>query len=187
MIVKLTSEKDENIKRLTAAESIIDEMRIRLKDVSGRVKEDKVLQRRHEAAKKLLDEAVKRLQELGDTKRRLGAAKQLLTASIDRHKNESVNKTIDSILSKVKNESIASKLRPVLESCTTSAEVVAKYQSVYSLIESVSTLPKQRKEPLPTNSNNKINENKNNGNKNAKSINEHPIPVVNQLLQRMNG
>lgn len=179
-IVRLTNENELANKKINAAEQIIDELRFRLNSSTSKVKEDKNLARRYTAAKQLLDEAIKRLQELGDTKRRLGAAKQLLGASIDRHKQESVNKSIDSILRNV-NESVAKKLRPILESCKTSAEVYEKYKSVYSLIESVS--PRARREPLP----NRTQEAKKNVQGAREQIKEHTNFTVNQLLQRLNG
>jgi len=147
LIVDLTQSKDQTESELVAAKKLIEEFHRKVTELSEQGSTDEDLKQRYAAALKLIDEATSRLQELGDTQRRLGAAKSLIAASIDRHKDEAVNRAIDSILSDI-DESVATKLRPILEDCDSPSEVEKKFKELSELV-SIVTESSSSKEPLP--------------------------------------
>jgi hypothetical protein len=149
-IAKLTEEKEDLENKVGAAEQLIDEFTRKVKELSDNASTDEELQQRYEAAVSLLDEAVSRLQEFGETQRRLVAAEDLLTASVLRHKMESVADHIESKIEDMDEEAKES-FRSLLSECDTMQEVDEKFASLSSLVENVSsTVPTPPvREPLP--------------------------------------
>lgn len=150
------------------------------------VEEDAVeeadLQVRYDAAVKLLDEAVKRLRMLGETQRRLDASNALLATSINRHKQEAVEKKVDSLTGDL-DEAVQEKLRPFLTVCENASQVQTRFNELSSLVK-LSMNKNVSKEPLPTKENRQeatktnLNESVSNNNSNF---------VTSRLLQRISG
>lgn len=148
IIVTTTQEKEGIEERLDAAEQLIEEFQRKVEELSEKQTGDEQLQLKFEAALKLIDEATSRLQELGDTKRRLDAAKGLLAASIDRHKEDAVNKAVEAAIGDL-DEAVQKKLRPILESCGSPVEVQKRFDELSDLMEGL-TEAKVEREPLPS-------------------------------------
>jgi hypothetical protein len=148
-IVEMTGTIGEQTNKLTAAEELIEEFTRKVKQLDEDVTSDSDLQSRYDASVRLLDEAVGRLQELGDTKRRLEAAEELLAASISRHQAESMGRHVDSVVAGLDlDEDTEQRVRGLLESCTTTQEIDQKMEMVSALMESRLPTPAER-EPLP--------------------------------------
>jgi hypothetical protein len=149
-IVGLSAEKDDLTQKVTAAEELIDEFTRKVKELGDHQSTDEELQERFDASVELLDEAMSRLQELGETQRRLAAAEELLTASIYRHQMESVAAHIEEKIEDL-NEESQDKVRKLLEDCSTTEDVDAKFEQLESFLEdSSSEVPDpQVREPLP--------------------------------------
>jgi len=178
MVVSLTTIKEDLTKRFDAACKIIEEYQRVEKTLRESNSTDAELKARYGAAVKLLDESVKRLKEFGGTKRRLEAAKSLLSVSIDRHKTEAVNQSINKLLRNV-SESVSKKLRPILKECSSPSEVATRFKELSSLVETVTKV--KTKEPLPS-PRRKLSESKNHS-----VAANHPNPIVSRLLARMAG
>jgi len=147
-LVQALKLKEEVAKRLEAAEKIIDEQQTQLKSLKESSASNTDLATRYDAAIKILDEAIPRLRTLGETQRRLSASNALLATSIGRHKQEAVNRKINSLIGDL-DESVQSKLRPLLAECSTAREVSQRFKSLSELVK-LSTHQPSRKEPLPT-------------------------------------
>lgn len=181
-VVELTTEQASATKKLGAAEKLIEEFQRKVTDLTESQSTDTDLRKRYDAATKIIDEAVTRLQGMGEMKRRLEAATQLLGTSIGRHKEEAVAKATDEILSDV-HESVAKRLRPMLKECTTPGAVKKRFDELSSLVESVNT--RQTREPLP-NPRRRVEEDKKD--KKTNKVTEAPKSyVVGRLLSRIAG
>lgn len=149
-IVSLVSERDELSVRMTAAEEIIEEFTRKVRELSNNQTTDEELQKRFDASVSLLDEAMSRLQELGDTQRRLAAAEELLQASICRAQVESIADRIEDRIENL-DEAAQDNMRELLMDCESIEEVDQKFEKLTSLIEShsVSFSESHVREPLP--------------------------------------
>jgi len=150
-IVGLVNERDELVLRMGAAEQLIEEFTRKVKSLSDNRTTDEELHERFDASVSLLDEAMSRLQELGETQRRLAAAEELLQASICRAQVESVAASIEEKIEDL-DESTQETLRTLLEDCESAEEVDSKFSQLESLIESQSDgFPEPVvREPLPS-------------------------------------
>jgi Kyanoviridae head maturation protease len=151
-VVDLVTERDELKTDLEAATKLIEEFEHATKELKEAQRGDEKLQKQYEAALKLLDEAVPRLQAAALTERRLEASKQLLAASIERHQDEAVVRVVDEKLKDIE-ESVAKELRPLLESCATPAEVEEQFTRLSNLALKLQPLRETEHEPLPTKEN----------------------------------
>lgn len=147
-IARLSEHRSALDVRLEAAKELIEEFTRKVKELSENASTDEVLHERYSASVRLLDEAVSRLQEMGVMQRRLDAAEQLLSASIARHQQESIDRVIDNTLADAGlDEETTEKFRGLLSECTTADEVEERFETLASLIE-VDYEPEER-EPLP--------------------------------------
>jgi len=183
MIVELTTNKEDLEGKLEAATKLVDEFQRTVDELKEEKTDNTDLQDRYDAACKLLDEAVEKLQDLGDTQRRLEASNSLLAVSIGRHKEESVNRKVDELISDL-DEDVQKKLRPFLQECDNAAEVQAKFDDLASLVESVRP-EGDSKEPLPTRQNRSgaLNEQT----RKPAPQTKHSNFVTSRLLNRMSG
>lgn len=149
-IVGLVNERDYLVTRMGAAEQLIEEFTRKVKALSGNQEVDEALQERFDASVSLLDEAMSRLQELGETQRRLAAAEELLQASICKAQVESVANCIEDKIEDL-DESTQTIVRSLLEDCESASEVEEKFSQLESLIESQDDgIPEHAiREPLP--------------------------------------
>jgi hypothetical protein len=148
-LIQAQREHTETKRRLAAAEEIIEEFQDKVKRLSESDNPaDEQLQIRYDAAVELLDEALIRLPELGEARRRIEALEGLLEASIEKFQGEKVEEAVKSCLSKV-NKALAESARPILEECTTPEKVYETFKNLVAISGGRSS--RFNHEPLPGN------------------------------------
>lgn len=148
-IVGLVDERDELANRMYAAEQLIEEFTRKVRELSENRTTDEELQKRFDASVALLDEAMSRLQELGETQRRLAAAEELLQASICKAQVESIAGHIEHRIGDL-DESAQESLRELLMDCESIEEVDQRFSRISSLIETHGGgISEVVREPLP--------------------------------------
>ena len=153
-VIKAQREHTETKKRLKAAESLIEDFTKKIQELEEADNPaDENLQVRYDAAVELLDEALKRLPEIGELGRRCETLEGLLQASIDNVFETELNRSIGEHLAKI-DPSFHDTVRPILENCQTPEQVGETFKALMAV--SGSAPIQQPKEPLP----NRVNEDK---------------------------
>lgn len=145
---KRISDKEE---RIAAAEEIIDEFQTeikRLKETSDNadIPIDEELQERYAASVELLDEALRRLPELGVAQRRITTLESLLEAAIDRAKSEKVDEAVEENLARLPRGIDKEQAKKLFENCSNVAEVSEQFEAL-SKITGIGS--RRIHEPLP--------------------------------------
>jgi hypothetical protein len=183
-IVELTANNEGIGSKLTAAEELIEEFQRKVKELSTNQSTDEDLTKRYDASVKLLDEAVSRLQEMGELKRQLDAAKELLSASLRRHQEDAMDETMASMFDEagITDEDKLKHYSEILSACESVEEMTAKFNSIRSLVETDDDDSVVR-EPLPTQQQRQLQEQYN-------SKTQQPASqdfITSRLLSRMIG
>lgn len=146
-VLKLQSEGIKLSKRYRAAEMVIEDTQKKLKAVKEAkvLSADRNLKRRYEAALDLLDEAIKKLPEVGVQRRRASALEQLLQASIDKFKGDKLESVLKRANEKLP-EGLRESAKPLFKLCKTPEQVSETFKTLMY----ANGKQEQRKEPLPT-------------------------------------
>jgi hypothetical protein len=177
-VVEAISERDDLVKRLDAAEQLIEAFDYKVRELKENATTDQELQERFDASTALLDEAMDKLQDLGNSKRELAAAKSLLATAIakqresvvDRYKQEKLEGIPESV-----RESVAS----LIEDCQSPSSVDKQLAAVSQMIESAALPQVRQREPLPT-TNTNITERSN-------EQKRHGDMITSRLLNKIQG
>lgn len=181
-VANLDAERSSLAEQLGAAERLIESFKEKVDTLSESNTDVADTQKRLDAAKALLEEALDQLEEHGETKKRLEAAEALLNASISTHKESAIANAIDSCVEGIEDEDKRSAIVDILEGCTTPDAVKAKFDSLSTLIESAERQAPVR-EPLPQQGG-QLNENKQDSKPTAQGA-LHSDPVTSLILQRL--
>lgn len=158
-VIKGQREHTETKKRLKAAESLIEDFTKKIKDLEESGPADAALQERYQAAVALLDEALKRLPEVGQLGRRCETLESLLQASFDHVFEDRLSGAVSEHLSQI-DPAYHDHVRPILENCTSPEAVASTFKALVSI--SGNAAPRrENKEPLPSPRDRSINENQN--------------------------
>lgn len=183
-IANLTKDNEDVTAKLSAAEQLIEEFGRKVKELSSNQSTDENLNKRYDAAVRLLDEAVSRLQEMGELKRRYGAAEGLLAASLRRHRDDAMAEAMAEMLDEagIKDEGELKKYSELLTPCESIDEMKAKFENIQELVEDRSNDDLPTREPLP-----KVRQQLQESNTyNRKTVAGGDF-VTNHLLSRMSG
>lgn len=147
-IIKAQREHTETKRRLKAAESLIEDFVRKIENLEENVPVDEELQQRYAAAVELLDEALKRLPEIGTLGRRCETLEGLLQASIDSVFEDTMGRAVAEHLEMI-DSSFHDTVRPLLENCQTPEQVAETFKALMAV--SGAAPVQQRREPLPVN------------------------------------
>lgn len=148
VVIKAQREHTETKKRLKAAESLIEEFTAKIKQLEEAGPADAELRERYAAAVELLDEAIKRLPEIGTLGKRCQTLEGLLQASIDSVFESRLDEAVQSHLARI-DSSFHESVRPALENCQTPEQVGETFKALMAV--SGTTPPAAPREPLPVN------------------------------------
>lgn len=148
VLVKAQKEHSETRKRLSAAEGIIEDFQKKFKKMQE--SDDKspaylALKERYDAGVELLDAAIPRLKELGESRSRVESLEKLLQASIDKFKGEKMEAAMSEALAKLPSD-VHEKAKPMLEACDTPEKI---HTTVEGLLAVSGRPAVQSTEPLP--------------------------------------
>lgn len=173
-VIKAQREHTETKKRLRAAESLIEDFTRKIQELEEMDNPaDEHLQVRYKAAVELLDEALKRLPEIGELGRRCETLEGLLQASIDNVFETELNRSIDEHLARI-DPSYHDTVRPILENCQTPEKVAETFRALMAVSGAAPVYAP--KEPLP----NRVNESQQNDQPRRRSNN-----IVNLIGNRL--
>lgn len=144
-VIKAQREHTETKRRLRAAESLIEGFTAKIQELETAGPADENLKKRYAAAVELLDEALKRLPEIGQLSTRTKTLEGLLQASIDSVNEGTLKRCVSEHLAKV-DASYHDTIRPVLENCTTVEQVAETFKALVAVSRGVAS---QSREPLP--------------------------------------
>lgn len=146
-VIKAQREHTETKKRLKAAESLIEEFTVKIKELEESAPADTELKIRYDAAVELLDEALTRLPEIGNLTRRTDTLESLLQASIDSVREDKLSTAVEERMAQV-DKKFHDTVRPVLENCQTPEQVAETFKALMAVSGSSAT-PAHEAEPLP--------------------------------------
>lgn len=142
-VIKVQREHTETKRKLAAAEELINEFQQEVKSLKESGPADETLKKRYEAAVELLDEALKRLPEIGELRRRTGALEGLLEAGISKFREDKVEAAVSEGLVKIP-QSKREEVKGLLESCKTPEQVEAMFKAL-----AYGGVREHSREPLP--------------------------------------
>ena len=148
VLVKAQREHNETRKRLRAAESLIEDFSEKIRRLKESAPADRKLARRYEAAVELLDEALKRLPEIGSYRRRCKTLEGLVQAGFDHVLEERLNRSVKEHLAQVSPVYHAT-IRPVLENCKTPEQVAETFKALAKVSGNAPSPSLKRGDPLP--------------------------------------
>jgi hypothetical protein len=179
-LIKAQREHTETRKRLKAAESLIEDFNKEVKRLRESAPSDRKLVRRYEAAVELLDEALKRLPEIGSLGRRCRTLEGLVQAGFDHIMEERKGRTIKEHLSRI-SPKFHETVRPVLEGCRTPEQVAQTFKALVAVSNGGAPATTRRSDPLP-----RVNENR--PRRERQRVNESvnpPVDFASRMARRL--
>lgn len=142
-------EHTETKKRLIAAEELIGEFQGQVTQLEAGDNSPayEALKQRYDAAVELLDEAIKRLPEIGELGRRTEALEGLLQSSIDKIQEEKIAESVTEHMAQVPKD-LQEQVRPLLENCQNPEQVAETFRALMA-VSGNGTPRRQPREPLP--------------------------------------
>jgi DNA repair ATPase RecN len=147
-LIRAQREHNETRKRLKAAESLIEDFSKQVKQLRESAPSDKRLARRYEAAVELLDEALKRLPEIGSLGRRARTLEGLVQAGFDHILEDRKSRCVKEHLARIAPK-YHSTVKPVLEACRTPAQIAHTFRALAVVSGVREAAPEHRRDPLP--------------------------------------